>query len=166
MRFSFAKCSNIDQFAQKVYNLTLTSVPLTKPCRTTPLLLLFNPDVPPAPVPPDPCVPVPTVPTDPLVPHAPVPTHLYPSLPHQVITTYKETARTDVENRDISDLALRGLQLLSDWTSVVTEVYSWKLLHPTDHHANNSCPKDAEEYERVGCAGCCGVECWVVWSLR
>ncbi|KAF2356380.1 Protein of unknown function DUF1394 [Trinorchestia longiramus] len=68
---------------------------------------------------------------------------------NEVITTYKETARTDAENRDISDLALRGLQLLSDWTSVVTEVYSWKLLHPTDHHANHSCPPDAEEYERA-----------------
>ncbi|XP_047741717.1 cytoplasmic FMR1-interacting protein isoform X2 [Hyalella azteca] len=68
---------------------------------------------------------------------------------NEVITTYKETARTDAENRDISDLAQRGLMLLSDWTSVVTEVYSWKLLHPTDHHANKTCPIDAEEYERA-----------------
>ena len=66
-----------------------------------------------------------------------------------MITTYKETARTDSENKDIADLALRGLQLLSEWTSVVTELYSWKLLHPTDHHSNNQCPADAEEYERV-----------------
>ncbi len=43
----------------------------------------------------------------------------------------------------------RGLQLLSEWTSVVTELYSWKLLHPTDHHQNNECPQSAEEYERV-----------------
>jgi len=68
---------------------------------------------------------------------------------NEVITTYKETARTDAENRDISDLALRGLQLLSDWSSVVAEVYSWKLLHPTDHHATHACPVDAEEYERA-----------------
>lgn len=27
--------------------------------------------------------------------------------------------------------------------------YSWKLLHPTDSHMNQNCPKDAEEYERV-----------------
>lgn len=66
-----------------------------------------------------------------------------------MITTYKETARTDEENADISILALRGLQLLSEWTSVVTELYSWKLLHPTEHHSNNQCPADAEEYERV-----------------
>ncbi|ROT84477.1 putative cytoplasmic FMR1-interacting protein [Penaeus vannamei] len=68
---------------------------------------------------------------------------------NEVITTYKETARTDAENKDIADLALRGLQLLSEWTSVVTELYSWKLLHPTDHHSNNQCPADAEEYERA-----------------
>ena len=46
-------------------------------------------------------------------------------------------------------MALRGLQLLSEWSSVVTELYSWKLLHPTDHHQNKDCPPEAEEYERV-----------------
>jgi len=46
-------------------------------------------------------------------------------------------------------LALKGLQLLSEWTSVVSELYSWKLLHPTDHHHNKDCPADAEEYERA-----------------
>ena len=51
--------------------------------------------------------------------------------------------------KSLADLALRGLHLLSDWTSVVTELYSWKLLHPTDHHMNNGCPPEAEEYERV-----------------
>lgn len=66
----------------------------------------------------------------------------------QVTTTYKET-RSDAENKDTADLALRGLQLLSEWTSVVTELYSWKLLHPTDHHQNKECPQEAEEYERV-----------------
>ena len=66
----------------------------------------------------------------------------------QVTTTYKET-RSDAENKETADLALRGLQLLSEWTSVVTELYSWKLLHPTDHHQNKECPQEAEEYERV-----------------
>jgi hypothetical protein len=68
---------------------------------------------------------------------------------NEVTTTYKETPRTDPENKSLADLALRGLHLLSDWTSVVTELYSWKLLHPTDHHMNNGCPPEAEEYERV-----------------
>lgn len=54
-----------------------------------------------------------------------------------------------MENKETADLALRGLQLLSEWTSVVTELYSWKLLHPTDHHQNKECPVEAEEYERV-----------------
>ncbi|KAK3928668.1 Cytoplasmic FMR1-interacting protein [Frankliniella fusca] len=67
---------------------------------------------------------------------------------NEVTTTYKES-RTDAENKDTADLALRGLQLLSEWTSVVTELYSWKLLHPTDHHQNNQCPVEAEEYERA-----------------
>ena len=31
-------------------------------------------------------------------------------------------------------------QLLSEWTCIVTELYSWKLLHPTDHHQNKGCP--------------------------
>eukprot|EP00092_Neocalanus_flemingeri_P012902 GFUD01013901.1.p1 GENE.GFUD01013901.1~~GFUD01013901.1.p1 ORF type:complete len:1249 (-),score=390.55 GFUD01013901.1:585-4331(-) len=68
---------------------------------------------------------------------------------NEVTTTFKETPRTDSENRTLLDLSLRGLQLLSEWTSVVTELYSWKLLHPTDHHQNKECPQDAEEYERA-----------------
>jgi len=68
---------------------------------------------------------------------------------NEVTTTFKETPRTDSENRTLLDLSLRGLQLLSEWTSVVTELYSWKLLHPTDHHQNKDCPPEAEEYERA-----------------
>ncbi len=68
---------------------------------------------------------------------------------NEVTTTYKETPRSDAENKALSDLAFRGLQLLSEWTSIVMELYSWKLLHPTDHHQNNDCPQSAEEYERV-----------------
>ncbi|PSN54695.1 Cytoplasmic FMR1-interacting protein [Blattella germanica] len=67
---------------------------------------------------------------------------------NEVTTTYKET-RSDAENKETAELALRGLQLLSEWTSVVTELYSWKLLHPTDHHQNKECPQEAEEYERA-----------------
>jgi cytoplasmic FMR1 interacting protein len=66
-----------------------------------------------------------------------------------VTTTFKEAPRTDSENDEISELALRGLQLLSEWTTVVSELYSWKLLHPTDQHQNKDCPVDAEEYERA-----------------
>uniref|UniRef100_A0A1B0CHB8 Putative cytoplasmic fmr1-interacting protein n=1 Tax=Lutzomyia longipalpis TaxID=7200 RepID=A0A1B0CHB8_LUTLO len=67
---------------------------------------------------------------------------------NEVTTTVKDNT-TDAENRATADLALRGLQLLSEWSSVVTELYSWKLLHPTDHHQNKECPVEAEEYERA-----------------
>ncbi|CAC5362488.1 CYFIP [Mytilus coruscus] len=52
------------------------------------------------------------------------------------ITTTREAPRTDDENRELTDLALRGLQLMSAWTQQVMELYSWKLLHPTDQHQN------------------------------
>lgn len=67
----------------------------------------------------------------------------------QVTTTVKETPRSDEENKELTELALRGLQLLSDWSTHVTELYSWKLMHPTDHHQNKECPPEAEEYERA-----------------
>lgn len=67
---------------------------------------------------------------------------------NEVTTTYKE-AGSDEENRAVSELALRGLQLLSAWCGVLTELCSWKLLHPTDHQQNPRCPPDAEEYERA-----------------
>ncbi|KAK4014619.1 cytoplasmic FMR1-interacting protein isoform X1 [Daphnia magna] len=67
---------------------------------------------------------------------------------NEVTTTYKET-RSPEEMKEMMELALRGLQLLSEWTSIVTELYSWKLLHPTDHHQNKDCPAEAEEYERA-----------------
>lgn len=57
--------------------------------------------------------------------------------------------RTDTENADLHEMALRGLQLLSSWTLHVTELYSWKLLNPVDSHSSKQCPPDAEEYERA-----------------
>ncbi|XP_067136857.1 cytoplasmic FMR1-interacting protein isoform X6 [Centruroides vittatus] len=68
---------------------------------------------------------------------------------NEVTTTVKETPRSDEENKELTELALRGLQLLSDWSTHVTELYSWKLMHPTDHHQNKECPPEAEEYERA-----------------
>lgn len=61
----------------------------------------------------------------------------------------KEGPRSDAENREITELALRGLQLLCSWTSDVVETVSWKLLHPTDPRTNAECPETAEEYERA-----------------
>ncbi|KAI1287333.1 Cytoplasmic FMR1-interacting protein [Halotydeus destructor] len=68
---------------------------------------------------------------------------------NEVTTTIKEAPRSDQENRSLLNLALKGLQLLAEWTTHVTELYSWKLMHPTDHHMNKECPPEAEEYERA-----------------
>lgn len=67
---------------------------------------------------------------------------------NEVTTTFKE-AGSDSENKAVTELCLRGLQLLSSWCSVLTELCSWKLLHPTDHTINARCPPEAEEYERA-----------------
>ncbi|XP_006907135.1 cytoplasmic FMR1-interacting protein 1 [Pteropus alecto] len=61
----------------------------------------------------------------------------------------QEAQKTDAEYRRLFDLALQGLQLLSQWSAHVMEVYSWKLVHPTDKYSNKDCPDSAEEYERA-----------------
>uniref|UniRef100_A0A8C4ST04 Cytoplasmic FMR1-interacting protein n=1 Tax=Erpetoichthys calabaricus TaxID=27687 RepID=A0A8C4ST04_ERPCA len=61
----------------------------------------------------------------------------------------QEAQKTDSEYRKLFDLALQGLQLLSQWSAHVMEVYSWKLVHPTDKYSNKDCPDNAEEYERA-----------------
>lgn len=53
------------------------------------------------------------------------------------------------DNEGWCPLVLKGIQLLSEWNCAVSELYSWKLLHPTDHHLNRECPVDSEEYERA-----------------
>uniref|UniRef100_A0A8C5P959 Cytoplasmic FMR1-interacting protein n=1 Tax=Leptobrachium leishanense TaxID=445787 RepID=A0A8C5P959_9ANUR len=61
----------------------------------------------------------------------------------------QEAQKTDGEYRKLFDLSLQGLQLLSQWSAHVMEVYSWKLVHPTDKYSNKDCPDNAEEYERA-----------------
>ncbi|XP_048193542.1 cytoplasmic FMR1-interacting protein 2-like [Perognathus longimembris pacificus] len=60
-----------------------------------------------------------------------------------------DSQKSDEEYRELFDLALRGLKLLSKWSAHVMEVYSWKLVHPTDKFCNKDCPGTAEEYERA-----------------
>ncbi|CAH1778161.1 unnamed protein product [Owenia fusiformis] len=68
---------------------------------------------------------------------------------NEAITTQKEShSRSDTENKEMCHLALTGMQLLSQWTSQIMELYSWKLLNPTDPRDNPHCPKEAESYER------------------
>ncbi|XP_071846795.1 cytoplasmic FMR1-interacting protein 2-like isoform X2 [Apostichopus japonicus] len=67
----------------------------------------------------------------------------------EVTTAQKDTARSEKENVALYNLALQGLRLLSRWTSVLTELFSWKLIHPADKFSNPSLPEKAEEYERA-----------------
>uniref|UniRef100_A0A8C9TDR9 Cytoplasmic FMR1 interacting protein 2 n=1 Tax=Scleropages formosus TaxID=113540 RepID=A0A8C9TDR9_SCLFO len=60
-----------------------------------------------------------------------------------------DSQKSDEEYRELFELSLRGLHLLSKWSSHVMEVYSWKLVHPTDKFCNKDCPGTAEEYERA-----------------
>ncbi|XP_053399050.1 cytoplasmic FMR1-interacting protein-like [Mercenaria mercenaria] len=68
---------------------------------------------------------------------------------NEASTTCREIPRTDAENKDLYDLALRGLKLLSAWSLHVTEMFSWKLSNPTDPHTSKECPESAEQYERA-----------------
>lgn len=56
---------------------------------------------------------------------------------------------TDMENRELTSLALSGIQLLCQWSCAVVETISWKLLHPTNPKDNRECPDTSEEYERA-----------------
>ncbi|XP_041477036.1 cytoplasmic FMR1-interacting protein 1 homolog isoform X1 [Lytechinus variegatus] len=65
----------------------------------------------------------------------------------EVTTAQKDTGRTEDENRVLYEIALRGLRLLSRWTSLVTELFSWKLFHPAETRDIKA--QEAEEYERA-----------------
>ncbi|CAD6194474.1 unnamed protein product [Caenorhabditis auriculariae] len=56
---------------------------------------------------------------------------------------------SEAENRELTSLALSGIQLLCQWSAAVVETVSWKLLHPTNSRDNKECPETAEEYERA-----------------
>ena len=61
----------------------------------------------------------------------------------EVTSTFRSDAGvpgTDADNKLLMEMGFRGLRLLSEWTSAVTEFYSWKLLHPTDNLHNKDCP--------------------------
>eukprot|EP00051_Salpingoeca_urceolata_P004991 m.69469 g.69469 ORF g.69469 m.69469 type:complete len:1254 (+) comp13989_c0_seq2:242-4003(+) len=60
-----------------------------------------------------------------------------------------EGVQTNMSGSSPSDLALRGVRLVSDWTATVQELYAWKLAHPTDKYMNRECTDDAEAYERA-----------------
>ncbi|KAI0228538.1 Cytoplasmic FMR1-interacting protein [Lamellibrachia satsuma] len=65
------------------------------------------------------------------------------------VAPVKEGLPTGQDDQAMYDLSLRLLQTLSSWTAAIMELFSWKLLHPTDKKQNPECPEDAEEYERA-----------------
>ncbi|CDS40695.1 P53 inducible protein [Echinococcus multilocularis] len=68
---------------------------------------------------------------------------------HTNIAVTRTSERSVAENRELYDLALRGLQCLSSWSVQVLDTFTWKLAHCADEHTNRECPKDAENYERA-----------------
>ncbi|XP_025103789.1 cytoplasmic FMR1-interacting protein 2-like isoform X2 [Pomacea canaliculata] len=68
---------------------------------------------------------------------------------NEASTTHHKQPRTDADNMELTNLALRGMQLLSGWTQQVLELNSWKLMNPTDPGRNKDCPEKSEAYERA-----------------
>ncbi|KAL5460570.1 hypothetical protein EMCRGX_G034022 [Ephydatia muelleri] len=67
---------------------------------------------------------------------------------NEIITSGSFTY-SDQTSRELADMALQGIKLLTSWTTAVMELYSWKLLHPTNEYDNKECPKEAEAYEKA-----------------
>ncbi|KAL7063158.1 hypothetical protein AAHC03_0794 [Spirometra sp. Aus1] len=68
---------------------------------------------------------------------------------HTNIAVTRTSERSVAENRELYELALRGLQYLSGWSVQVLDTFTWKLSHCADEFTNRDCPKDAENYERA-----------------
>ncbi|CAL8098785.1 unnamed protein product [Calicophoron daubneyi] len=68
---------------------------------------------------------------------------------HTNITSTRMSERSSKENRDLYELALRGLQYLSGWSVQVLDTFAWKLAHCASHETNHQCPRDAESYEKA-----------------
>ncbi|VEL18547.1 unnamed protein product [Protopolystoma xenopodis] len=68
---------------------------------------------------------------------------------HTNIVATRTGERSPKENKELYDLALRGLQYLSGWSVHVLDAFTWRLSHLADEHSNPKCPKDAEDYEKA-----------------
>lgn len=68
---------------------------------------------------------------------------------HTNVTSTRMSERSSKENRELYELALRGLQYLSGWSVQVLDTFTWKLAHCASHETNRECPKDAESYEKA-----------------
>ena len=63
------------------------------------------------------------------------------------VTKAREGAIPESESSNLYHMLLRGITLLSDWTSRVLEQSAWKFANPTSIHTNPNCPPDAKLYE-------------------
>ncbi|CAH8541150.1 unnamed protein product [Dicrocoelium dendriticum] len=68
---------------------------------------------------------------------------------HTNLTSTRISERSSKENRELYELALRGLQYLSGWSVQVLDTFTWKLAHCASHETNRQCPRDAESYEKA-----------------
>ncbi|OON15300.1 cytoplasmic Fragile-X interacting family protein [Opisthorchis viverrini] len=68
---------------------------------------------------------------------------------HTNITSTRLNERSSKENRELYELALRGLQYLSGWSVQVLDTFTWKLAHCASHETNPHCPREAESYEKA-----------------
>ncbi|KAA3681564.1 cytoplasmic FMR1 interacting protein [Paragonimus westermani] len=68
---------------------------------------------------------------------------------HTNVTSTRVGERSSRENRELYELALRGLQYLSGWSVQVLDTFTWKLAHCATHETNRQCPKEAESYEKA-----------------
>ena len=59
----------------------------------------------------------------------------------EVTTAQKDTGRTEEENKVLYEIALRGLRLLSRWTSLVTELVRTSDFNPFSVISKELCCK-------------------------
>ena len=56
----------------------------------------------------------------------------------------------NLSGEKMADLALRGIQQLSNWTATIHELYAWKLRHPATRYTNEEVDEEnSEMYEKA-----------------
>ena len=56
----------------------------------------------------------------------------------------------NLSGEKMADLALRGIQQLSNWTATIHELYAWKLRHPATKYTNEEVDEEnSEMYEKA-----------------
>ncbi|XP_072014112.1 cytoplasmic FMR1-interacting protein 1-like [Amphiura filiformis] len=68
---------------------------------------------------------------------------------HKMVKSGEKKKRSESEQKALKQLAFRGLRLISSWTAKVTELFSWKLIHPADKRENKDINDDTDDYEKA-----------------